>query len=523
MDGFDRIPRLSRTLYKREAYFLAHDVFISYSKFDKVIATALCSGLEANRVRCWIAPRDVLAGSEYGESIINAISTCRIVVLVFSAHSNDSAMVRKEIERAVSKEKIVIPFRIEDIEPSESMEFFLSGTHWLDALTPSMDRHIQSLAMTVIKFLAPDNRASIVEMKKTNMEIEIPRKKDRKKVMVFSILALLMLTAAVIFFGSDFFNHKQKNIVDAPMNFKTQEKSKADQDVSSQTAKVSNEVPLAAVAHGGKWGFIDMRGNFVIPPKYVGARDFKNGLAGVAIEDPYKYGFIDKTGTMVIPERYDGVLLGFNEGMALVVDKNGRIGYIDKLGNYIIKPTYEQAREFSGGVAPVKAQNRWGIIDTKGNYLVQPQFVIIGPFQEGLAPAIQYASSVENLKFGYIDKSARFIIAAQFKDATPFREGLAAVRSSEKTGFIDKDGKMVILEQFEDTLGFSEGLAAVKIGNKWGYIDRAGKIIIPLKYDKVFIFSSGLAAVMVNNKWGFIDKKDNMVIAPQYDNAGAFN
>jgi hypothetical protein len=50
-------------------------VFVSYSSEDKTIGDGVCAVLEANRIRCWIAPRDVFAGSDYGEAIIDAINT----------------------------------------------------------------------------------------------------------------------------------------------------------------------------------------------------------------------------------------------------------------------------------------------------------------------------------------------------------------------------------------------------------------------------------------------------------------
>ncbi len=116
---------------------MQHDVFISYSSYDKTIADAICSKLENSHIRCWIAPRDILPGKEYGEAIIEAIIDCRILLLVFSVHANESPQVRREIERAVSKGKVIIPFRIEDILPTKSMEYALSNTHWLDAMTLS--------------------------------------------------------------------------------------------------------------------------------------------------------------------------------------------------------------------------------------------------------------------------------------------------------------------------------------------------------------------------------------------------
>ena len=54
---------------------VAHDVFISYSSQDKPVADAVCAGLEAAKIRCWIAPRDVRPGMDYASEIIEAIKT----------------------------------------------------------------------------------------------------------------------------------------------------------------------------------------------------------------------------------------------------------------------------------------------------------------------------------------------------------------------------------------------------------------------------------------------------------------
>lgn len=84
---------------------MGHDVFLSYSSTDKATADAAVAGLEGHGVRCWIAPRDIPAGSEYGQEIIEAVKACRICVVIFSEGANSSPHVRREVERAVSAQK----------------------------------------------------------------------------------------------------------------------------------------------------------------------------------------------------------------------------------------------------------------------------------------------------------------------------------------------------------------------------------------------------------------------------------
>ena len=140
---------------------MTHDVFISYAAEDKQIADAACAAVESNGIRCWIAPRDVLPGTTYGKAIINAIRQSRILVLVFSSASNSSPQVMREVERAVNKGLIIIPLRIEDILPSEDIEYFISTSHWLDAFTPPLEAHLKHLAETVSTLLGSTVRRDV--------------------------------------------------------------------------------------------------------------------------------------------------------------------------------------------------------------------------------------------------------------------------------------------------------------------------------------------------------------------------
>jgi len=132
---------------------MAHDVFLSYAAADKAIALEVVKGLEDHAIRCWIAPRDIPAGSEYGEQIIEAVKGSRIFVVIFSASANTSPHVRREVERAVSAEKTIVPIRIENVEPTGAMEYALGNTHWLDALSRPLAPHVATLVTIAERML----------------------------------------------------------------------------------------------------------------------------------------------------------------------------------------------------------------------------------------------------------------------------------------------------------------------------------------------------------------------------------
>jgi hypothetical protein len=129
---------------------MTRDVFVSYSVPDRDCAFELVSRLEARGLSVWIAPRDISPAAEWAEEIIDAISAARLMVLVFSSHSNASPQVRREVERAVHKQVAVLPFRIEDIVPSKSLEYFLSSQHWLDGFAGPRDAQYESLCSHVV-------------------------------------------------------------------------------------------------------------------------------------------------------------------------------------------------------------------------------------------------------------------------------------------------------------------------------------------------------------------------------------
>jgi len=128
---------------------MSHDVFISYSSKDKTIADAVCAKLEEKHIRAWIAPRDVLAGANFADSIISAINQCKILILIWSQNSNISDHVLNELNQALNHGILIIPFRIQEVQPTNAMQYYIGRTHWLDAYTPPLKKHINKLIETI--------------------------------------------------------------------------------------------------------------------------------------------------------------------------------------------------------------------------------------------------------------------------------------------------------------------------------------------------------------------------------------
>lgn len=134
-------------------------IFVSYSQPDRDCAFELVAHLESLSLPVWVAPRDITPGGDWAAEIIEAISTARLMVLVFSAHCNSSPQVRREVERAIHRQVPVLPFRIEDVLPVRSLEYFLSSQHWFDAFPEPREAHYCRLCDHIVALLSREPEA----------------------------------------------------------------------------------------------------------------------------------------------------------------------------------------------------------------------------------------------------------------------------------------------------------------------------------------------------------------------------
>lgn len=215
------------------------------------------------------------------------------------------------------------------------------------------------------------------------------------------------------------------------------------------------------------------------------------------------------SGEIAIPLKYDNAR-DFSEGLARV-KLNGKYGFIDKAGNEIIPFKYDSARVFTEGLAAVQLNSKWGYINKMGIDVIpiSLNYNQVDCFFEGRACV------TSNGKRGYIDKTGEVIIPLKYHNANSFSEGLACVELNGKYGFIDKTGKEIIPLKYDWAGYFYDGLAWVSVGEsengKFGFIDKTGKEVIALKYDRASSFSKGKAKVKLNGEWFYIDKNGNRV------------
>lgn len=256
--------------------------------------------------------------------------------------------------------------------------------------------------------------------------------------------------------------------------------------------------------------------------------DFHEGLVKVKVlvGDDYKFGYLDKFGKIVIPIIYENAY-DFSEGLAFV-QKKRKWGFIDKNGRTVIPFIYDTSSgaSFHNGIAAVKKDGKSGMIDKSGNIVVPFNWQFLDNCCDGLI----FASKINNGKgeHCFINSSGEIVIPfGRFKSSWGFSEGVALATTQSyydkgkyqrgKDVVIDKTGKILFPYNSRSYIGFHEGLCTQEQGGKFGFINKTGKFVISPIYDFVGDFHEGVAFAEKGNKWGAIDKNGKTVIPFIYD------
>lgn len=256
-----------------------------------------------------------------------------------------------------------------------------------------------------------------------------------------------------------------------------------------------------------KWGFIDRTGRFVVEPKFRGVSSFSEGLARVSVDGEFgSTGYIDKFGNFVIPPRLS-TGSSFHEGLAAVIldgpcriinggscsraeyrpatpsaNYDCKFSFIDKTGRPISDLRFDDASDFSEGLAPVRLRGKWGYVDKSGRIAIEPQFEVASAFSEGLASVRSEGG------YGFIDHSGGFVIRPSFKFVECFSDGRALVyeldeNKAEVYHFIDRTGAPAFPAVYTIAASFRHGLAPVVLdgpprsARQLAWINTAGQIV----------------------------------------------
>jgi len=294
-------------------------------------------------------------------------------------------------------------------------------------------------------------------------------------------------------------------------------------DFHEGLALVSNFYPSN---RSRQFGFINTNGQLAIPLRRGGASSFSEGFAAASTND--LGGFIDKTGRMVIPPQWDGCE-AFRDGFA-VVSKGRKFGVIDKTGKTIVEP------EFTGFMLGyplvVFMQDKKGIIDNTGHVagglwwdsIIYPPTRTMVNDRDSVEyrpkVASDYTVKVEKeKKWGLVDINGKVVIQPTWDDVGFLEAGLTPVKQDGKWGFLDQSGKFVVQPRWEavNYPALAGKTITAKENGKWGLFDVLGRLVAKPEWDVVSEFSEGFAAMRVNAKWGLIDQSGKVICSPKWD------
>lgn len=230
----------------------------------------------------------------------------------------------------------------------------------------------------------------------------------------------------------------------------------------------------------GCWAFIDRLGNVVIEARYDAqyCAGFSEGVAGVCQVGTETWGYIDTRGDVVIPFELDWAG-AFACGFALV-KRGGKPMFIDKHGVKLTTVKCTPRLAFTEGLACVKSGKLYGFIGTDGQWHIEPRFSGAESFAEGLS-----AVTVDS-KVGFIDTRGEFVIEPIYEDGRRFRRGVTAVKQNGRWRLINVRGETLFESPFDyiDMAGDSRedtDLLRADVGRRRVYIDYTGKQVSPLE------------------------------------------
>lgn len=195
---------------------ISHDIFLSYSSKEKAVADGVCHYLEENGVKCWMAPRDIPPGSDYGDLIDSAILGCKCVVMIYSHEAFVSKWVKGEINVAFSEGKSIIPFRIDPTEIKGAFKVMLNQVHWIEAY-PRYANRLPDLLRSITNIIGspPKKPQTIPDPHPTPQ----PQPNPSKKWLWITLSVLLLVIFGITLYVSKEKpkNNKAESVIEEPM------------------------------------------------------------------------------------------------------------------------------------------------------------------------------------------------------------------------------------------------------------------------------------------------------------------
>lgn len=127
-------------------------IFISHSKDDCKEADIVYDYLVSQGYKCWMDAHDITPGLPYAKEIMKGFNESSAVVVLVSKNTMKSIGLKNEIDNVYKRNKIIIPFRIDDTQLCDELSFYLSSTQWINAF-PNFEEHLEEIGKALKQLL----------------------------------------------------------------------------------------------------------------------------------------------------------------------------------------------------------------------------------------------------------------------------------------------------------------------------------------------------------------------------------
>jgi hypothetical protein len=227
---------------------MSSPVFISHSSIDQSVAETICGALESRGCPCWISSRDIRAGQNFQESIVKAIRSAKIMLLVFTSNANNSNEIKKELVLASRNHVVVIPVRVEDVLPTDALAYEFATRQWVD-LFKDWEGEIEKLTSQIRNILAesaPIRDGGLAAAEKSVRQAPFPAGTRASPIPLLVLLpALAALAAVAVGIGAYLYSRpKESSALPAP--------PREVQSTASQPQILKVEPPIGQLPTGAK-------------------------------------------------------------------------------------------------------------------------------------------------------------------------------------------------------------------------------------------------------------------------------
>lgn len=266
-----------------------------------------------------------------------------------------------------------------------------------------------------------------------------------------------------------------------------------------------------------KYGLADEFGT-ISYPKYESVDTFDNSHRA-RVQMGGKYGYLNLKGELIIPATYNQATPFYQHEAWVQKNTSFPCFLTDGRGSFLREVKLKEVDSigvFSEGFCWFKLNRKYGFLDTSGNVIVGNKFLQVQPYSNNLA-------AVKNSAWGFVNTNGKIVIPQQYTETTSFFQQRAGVFNGVSWGFINPQGKLLVKYTYDSVGTFSMGVCPVKRKGVWGLIDTNGKVIVKPKFERLLTAKEGLIPALYKGLWGFIDNKGNWALQPTFPYLESFS